>query len=199
MQTLCLARLLDSNVTAVDNHQPFLDRLDRDAKSAGLDARVTTVNASMDALPFGDESFDLIWSEGAIYIMGFDAGLQAWRRLLAPRGILVVSELSWLSENAPEEPKRFWDRSYPAMRNIAANVEAIAKAGYAPLSTYVLPKRAWFTHYYDPLELRIDELSAKYRNDATARGFLAEPREEIALFRKFGDVYGYVFYAMRRS
>jgi cyclopropane fatty-acyl-phospholipid synthase-like methyltransferase len=103
MQTLCLARALDSNVTAVDNHQPFLDRLDRDAKSAGLDARITTINASMDALPFDDESFDIVWSEGAIYCMGFDAGLEAWRRLLAPNGVLVVSELTWLTENAPEE------------------------------------------------------------------------------------------------
>jgi ubiquinone/menaquinone biosynthesis C-methylase UbiE len=198
MQTLCLARALDCSVTAVDNHQPFLDRLDRDAKSAGLDARITTVNASMDALPFGDESFDIIWSEGAIYIMGFDAGLAAWRRLLAPDGVLAVSELTWLSESAPEEPKRFWERNYPAMRNIAENVETVTKAGYKALSTFVLPKRAWFTHYYDPLELRIGELSEKYKHDEAARASLAASREEISLFRRYGDTYGYVFYTMRR-
>jgi ubiquinone/menaquinone biosynthesis C-methylase UbiE len=198
MQTLCLARALDCNVTAVDNHQPFLDTLDREAKRAGLDARITTVNASMEALPFDDESFDIIWSEGAIYCMGFDAGLEAWRRFLAPRGVLVVSELTWLAENLPGEPKRFWERNYPAMRNIAENVGAVEKAGYKPLSTYVLPKHAWFTHYYDPLELRIDELSEKYKHDAAALASLASPREEISLFRKFGDAYGYVFYTMER-
>jgi SAM-dependent methyltransferase len=196
---MCLVRALDCSVTAVDNHQPFLDTLDRDAKLAGLDARITTVNASMDALPFDDESFDIIWSEGAIYIMGFDAGLAAWRRLLAPHGILVVSELTRLSEGVPEEPKRFWERNYPAMRNVAENVEAVGKAGYKPLSTYVLPKGAWFAHYYDPLELRIGELSEKYEHDEAARASLAGAREEISLFRRFGDTYGYVFYAMRRS
>jgi ubiquinone/menaquinone biosynthesis C-methylase UbiE len=198
MQTLCLARCFDGDIVAVDNHQPYLETLHRRAKAAGLDARIVTVDASMDALPFGDESFDLIWSEGAIYCMGFDAGLAAWRRLLAPDGILVVSELTWLADDAPDEAKRFWDRNYPAMRNVAENVEAVTNAGYRLMSTYVLPAAAWFTDYYDPLERRLDDLCLKYASDDGARGALAGEREEISLFRRFGNAYGYVFYAMQR-
>jgi len=41
----------------------------------------------MQALPFREASFDLIWSEGAVYVMGFDAGLAQWRRGSNPAGI----------------------------------------------------------------------------------------------------------------
>ncbi len=199
MQTLCLARCLDANIVAVDNHQPYLDALDRSGRAVGLEKRLEIVNASMDALPFGDASFDLIWSEGAIYCMGFDAGLTAWRRLLASDGLLVVSELTWLTETPPEEPKRFWDTNYPAMRSIAGNVAAIERAGYTALSTHLLPAAAWFADYYDPLERRIDQLSEKYANDEEACAAIADARDEIALFRRFSDAYGYVFYVMQRT
>src|SRR5262249_11799155 len=59
--------------------------------------------ASMSALDFPDASFDLIWSEGAIYVMGFAEGLRAWKRLLKPHGAIAVTELSWLGPDIPEE------------------------------------------------------------------------------------------------
>ena len=38
----------------------------------GLSEKVTTLCCSMDNLPFGDEEYDVIWSEGAIYNVGFE-------------------------------------------------------------------------------------------------------------------------------
>ena len=36
----------------------------------------------MDALDFPEHNFDIIWSEGAIYIMGSEAGLRQWKPML---------------------------------------------------------------------------------------------------------------------
>ncbi len=199
MQTLCLARCTDGDIVAVDNHQPFLETLARAVIVAGLAARVATVNASMDALPFGDESFDLIWSEGAIYCMGFESGLVAWRRFLVPRGVLVVSELTWLSRNVPAEPRRFWNEHYPAMLSIDENAALVKKSGYNLLSTYLLPDTAWLKDYYDPLERRIAELCQKYKETEKALSFLSAELGEIALYRQFREIYGYVFYVMQRQ
>ena len=77
----------------IRQHQPFLDELARRAADAGVSERVKTVGASMFDLAF-DMHFDLIWSEGAIYIMGFSEGLRAWRPLLKPAGYVAVTELS---------------------------------------------------------------------------------------------------------
>jgi ubiquinone/menaquinone biosynthesis C-methylase UbiE len=95
-QTLVLARRCGGNVVAVDIDPVSLDDVKRRAQSAGLGEQIETLACSMTELDFPDESFDLIWSEGAIYNLGFEAGLTLWRPLLPPGGHLAVSEASWL-------------------------------------------------------------------------------------------------------
>ncbi|NCC34652.1 MAG: class I SAM-dependent methyltransferase [Chloroflexia bacterium] len=110
-QTLALAKATQGHITAVDTYQPFLDELACRAAIAGVGEQITPVQASMLELPF-EEPFDLIWSEGAIYIMGFAEGLTAWRRHLKPGGSIVVSDLSWLQPDPPADgPSRLAGRS----------------------------------------------------------------------------------------
>jgi len=70
--TLILARLLNAQFTAVDFLQDFLEILEERAKNMGLSDKITTLVCSMDNLSFGDEEYDVIWSEGAIYNIGFE-------------------------------------------------------------------------------------------------------------------------------
>jgi hypothetical protein len=153
----------------------------------------------MDSLPFDDGAFDLIWSEGAIYCIGFGRGLKLWRRLLTADGVVVVSELTWLSSDPPQEARRFWMRNYPAMQDLEKNTELVTDSGYDLLATYLLPSRGWFREYYDPLKRRIDLLGEKYRHDAALLAELNAAREEIDLYRRCHYAYGYVFYAMQRN
>jgi len=197
MQTLVLARETEGYVTAIDLQQPFLDELKRRAERGGLADRITTVRASMDALDFPDASFDLIWSEGAIYVVGFAAGLRAWKRLLKRTGAIAVTELSWLGRSIPEEAAHFWSRSYPAMSDVHTNLGTIQSAGYAPIEHFVLPEAAWWDQYYAPLEQRIDALRREYRDDRQAIAFLDGEQREIALYRTCSASYGYVFYIAR--
>ncbi|WP_448563145.1 class I SAM-dependent methyltransferase [Trichothermofontia sp.] len=92
-QTLTLARLTDGQIMAIDTHQPYLDRLQAEANSRGWGDRIHCRQASMFDLSFVETPVDLIWSEGAIYLIGFTEGLQQWRSVLKPGGYLVVSEL----------------------------------------------------------------------------------------------------------
>ena len=69
-QTIELARATGGWIVAVDIRQRFLDELTERADAAGVLPQVTTVNTSMFDMDFDDASFDLIWSEGAIYIAG---------------------------------------------------------------------------------------------------------------------------------
>ena len=86
----------------------------------------------MNDLPFPDGRFDLIWSEGAVYIMGFDKALVKWRPLAKPGGYLVVSELSWFRPDPPAEIRDFWGHHYPAMRSVDGNLAvARLRAGYS--------------------------------------------------------------------
>ena len=197
-QTIELARATGGSIIAVDHSARFLGELERRAQAAGVESQIAMLRASMFDMEFAEESFDLIWSEGAIYIRGFGAGLAAWRRFLQPHGWIAVSELSWLVEEPPQEPRAFWARRYPGMQSVEENRAAVAAAGYIDLATFVLPSQDWWDNYYGPAEARLAELRAKYAADTEALAALNEIQREYDLFRKYSDSYGYVFYVMRK-
>ena len=64
----------------------------------------------MRRLDFADDSFDLIWCEGAIYNVGVKAGLRDWRRLLRPNGHVALTEVCWRKPDPPAECVAFWKR-----------------------------------------------------------------------------------------
>jgi SAM-dependent methyltransferase len=205
MQTRDLVRLSRGTVYAVDTHLPFLHELRQHlrAESAAsrrmrdAETRVFCVRGSMFALPFAPRVFDLIWSEGAIYIMGFEQGLTACRPLLKPGGYLVVSEISWLRSDPPDELRSFWTAAYPGIRSIEGNLEAIRSAGYEAVGHFVLPAASWWADYYVPLQERIRLLRDKYRSDREVLHLLDGEQQEIELFRRYSQWYGYVFYLAR--
>jgi len=197
-QTLVLARNTRGIVTAVDLHHPFLDEVMRRAGATGLAEHVRPLRASMDALPCEPELFDLVWSEGSIYIMGFERGLRAWQPFVRQGGYVVVSELSWLVDDPPALARAFWEDAYPAMRPVAESLSTVERCGYERVADFVLPKSAWLDDYYAPLARRMDAFERDHANDPAALKFLAGERREIELFHAHGDTYGYVFYLMRR-
>jgi SAM-dependent methyltransferase len=197
MQTIELARINDGTVVAVDTHVPFLHELRRRADDAGVSDRVTTVSASMTALPFRDASFDLVWSEGAIYVMGFREGLTAWRRLLAPGGYLVVTEACWVQTEIPEDVRKLW-AEYPGMTTIAGTRQIIDACGYRDVGHFVLPDASWWDDYYDPLERKLASLRDTYRDQSDALRQLNEAQYEIDMHRRHSDLYGYFFFVMQK-
>lgn len=194
-QTLTLARLTSGPITAVDLYGPYLKDLAQRFASAGMADRVETVRASMADLPFAPGSFDLIWSEGAIYIMGFEAGLAHWTPLLAPGGYLAVTEACFLSDNPPAEVTDFW-RAYPDMQHPAERRRQIAAAGLDLVGEFPIPDEAWWANYYTPMQARIAAVRAKYAGDPEVAAHLAGHIREIELRRRFGAHYGYVFFVM---
>jgi serine/threonine-protein kinase HipA len=194
-QTLVLAQALRSRVLAVDLHVPFLDALAQQARARGLDAYVETRCQDMGALELPPASVDLLWSEGAIYHLGFGPGLRRWRPLLAPGGLAAITECSWLTPHPPEEAARFWTAAYPSMGTVPANRATAEAEGYEVLDTFTLPASAWWDDYYTPLLQRAEKL--RPTADAALREVIAGTEEEIGLFRRHGDSYGYVFYLLR--
>ena len=197
-QTIELARATSGWLVAVDIRQRFLDELTERAAAAGVLPQVTTVNTSMFDMDFAEASFDLIWSEGAIYIEGFATGLTAWRKFLKPGGWIVVSELTWLVPNPPAEAAEYWSRNYPGMGSIERNCQIVAEAGYVSMDGFVLPVQDWWNNYYEPAERRVAELREKYADDPDMLATLEETSREHDLFRTYHDAYGYVFYVMRK-
>ncbi len=182
-----------AEVTAIDTHPPYLARLRERADAAGLGSRIRTLQAPMENLPLPDASADLVWAEGSAYIMGFDAALAAWRRLLAPGGALVLTEAEWTTPDPAPAARAFWDAGYPAMRTTDGNVRAALAAGWTVAATYLLPDTDWAA-YYDPLAARIAHLRQERPADGAA---LDEVGHEIEVRHAHGHDYGYTGYVLR--
>ena len=194
-----LARELDACITAVDFLPAFLTELDASADGEGLGGRITTLEASMDALPFEAASFDAIWSEGAIYNMGFAEGVKAWRRFLRPGGILAVSELTWLTGTRPPELDQHWADAYPGVDTAAAKLAVLESSGFSPLGYFPLPQRCWLDNYYRPMQARFADFLARHGNSEAARALVAAEEAEIALYERNSAHYGYGFYVAKRT
>ena len=198
-QTLTLAKNTNGTITATDLVPSLLATATERVAASDLQARVTTQVADMSALPFAEGEFDLIWSEGALYVMGFDRGLAAWRKFLKPGGYLVVTEASWFRPNPPRELAEFWAEGYPGMRSVEANADAARERGWEVVATFHLPEAAWTEGYYAPLRERLTEFRRRHADDEEALGVAATTEEEMRLFDTYSDDYGYAFYVLRRG
>ena len=198
MQTIELARICRGcRITAVDIHQPFLDDLDRKAKAARVEDRITTVRASMDDLPFEDASFDVLWAEGCIFIVGFEEGLRSWKRLIQPGGYLCLTEAVWFTDQPSPEAVSFWNDCYPAITSVEATCAIAESAGYEVVATFRLPGSVWWDNYYMPLQKRLPDLKKEAAGNPDAEAQVAFSEREIEMYREHGEEYGYDFFILR--
>ena len=196
--TLLLARLLQARITAVDFLPDFLDVLDRQAEALGVADRVSTLACSMDELPFADEALDVIWSEGAIYNIGFARGVAEWKRFLKPGGLLVASEITWLTDMRPAELQQHWDSEYPEIDVASAKIRVLEKHGYSPLGYFVLPERCWLEGYYRPMQARFDDFLERHGHSAEARAIVMAEQREISLYEAHKAHVSYGMYVARK-
>ena len=196
-QTLVLASATSGRIIAVDLLPEFLAQLKASIADAGLQQRVSICEGDMKNLPFPDCCFDLVWSEGAAYIMGFDNALRDWKRLLKSGGFLVVSEASWFKPDPPAKLKAFWDENYPAIRSVENNLAAARAAGWETIANFHLSNEAWSEDYYGPLIKRLQEFRKANAHDKDALQIADMTDNEIRLFENYSDYYGYEFYILR--
>lgn len=197
-QTLVLASETGGEVIAVDRLEPFLNEVSARAQAAGLSGRIEARQASMTEVGTQEAPFDLIWSEGAIYNIGFKRGLTLWSDWLKDGGAMAVTEAIWLRSDPSTDIADFWAESYPAMQTQSANEAVIAELGLELVDTFPLPREEWWTDYYSLIETRLETLR-KERNDELWQTVVAQFDREVEVIRTGLDEFGYAFYVMRKA
>src|SRR5512137_2986091 len=184
-QTRDLAALTGGTITAVDNHQPFLDSIAGWAEKQGIQDRIKTVCTSMDALPFEKGRFDLIWSEGAVFIIGFENGLKTWKPFLKKGGFMVVSDADWLEPNTQQELMQWWEKEGYVPASEDEMKERVKRAGLRLIATYRLPEAGWWDNYYVPMLARIAELRMTHGIAPENAAILDMLEAEAETYRKY--------------
>ncbi|MEM1319394.1 MAG: methyltransferase domain-containing protein [Bacteroidota bacterium] len=197
-QTITLAQQLEGQITAVDLMPPFLEELNKRAKALGLAGKITTLECSMTELPFEPESLDLIWSEGAIYNIGFAAGIQRWGDYLKPGGYLAVSEITWISETRPQEIEDYWNQAYPKIDRASGKIKVLEDQGYSLAGYFYLAPDDWLDTYYHPLETSFPAFLERQAHSKMAQQVIEEYQKEIELYRRFKAYFSYGFYIAKK-
>jgi ubiquinone/menaquinone biosynthesis C-methylase UbiE len=193
-QTMVLAKHTSGHIKGVDLFAEFIDIFNVNSQKSNLQDRVNGVVGSMDNLSFQNEELDLIWSEGAIYNIGFERGVNEWNKFLKTGGFIAVSEASWFTEKRPVEIATFWKDAYPEIGIISDKVKQMQKAGYVPVAAFVLPENCWTEHFYTPQVSAQEKFLKKYAGNKAAEALVKNQRHEADLYNKYKEFYGYVFY-----
>jgi ubiquinone/menaquinone biosynthesis C-methylase UbiE len=197
-QTMVLAQHAPGQITGMDLYPGFIDLFNSNAQRMNLHHRVKGVTGSMEEMPFQENELDLIWSEGAVYNVGFERGLREWRRFLKKGGYIAVSEASWFTESRPTEIEAFWKEAYPQIDTIPNKVTQLQSAGYVPVATFILPENCWKEHFYVPQRTIQEDFLKKHAGNKTAEEFIANERHEAHLYDKYSEFYGYAFFIGRK-
>lgn len=196
-QTMTLGKNTPCEITGIDVWEDFIHTFNRNARHHNLQHRVKGIAGTMEHLPFHDEELDVIWSEGSIYNIGFERGINEWRRFLKIGGYIAITENTWFGEDRPAEIQEFWQKTYSEIDTASKKVAQMEKAGYLPVAVYMLPESIW-TDYYSTQALNIDSFLKKHPGNKTAEAFAASQRYEAELYHKYKAYYGYMFYIGKR-
>ncbi len=197
-QTFSLAQRLNGHIYAIDLSQEFLDELKLRLAKLKLRASIETLTCDMANLPFAKESLDLIWAEGSIYNLGFKKGLSNWKDYLRPGGYMALSELSWLKDRRPKPIETHWKLEYPGIQNIPGNIQTIFDQNLESLGHFMVPVEDWKTNYYKPLEKSFAPFLERNKMSPYAQSIVEGEKAEIAIFDKYSQYFGYVFYLIRK-
>jgi len=176
--TIELAKLSDGEIIGVDINHSLLSKLNRKIEEEGFSGRVKTVRCSLFEMDFPDESFDIIWAEGSIWLIGFEKGLKEWNRLLKPNGFLVVHD---------------------EIKTVSNKIKKIPSCGYKLIDYFSLPEDAWWTEYYKPLEIRIEDLRLKHDNNSEALKTLKKYQNEVDMVKRNPKAHSSAFFVMQKS
>ena len=178
VSTLELARLTHGEVMGIDIDQPALDKFTRKIREGGLTDRVHAINCSMFDMDFADESFDIIWAEGSIYVIGFERGLRQWRRFLKPDGFMVIHD---------------------EKGSVRVKLEQVSNCGYKLLGYFILSEDTWWIEYFAPLEEFIAEFRTGYIDDPQILGELRQAQVELDMFKENPERNSSVCFVMKRK
>jgi len=158
VSTIELANISDGYVTGIDIDETSLNLLQRKIKETRLSNRVELIKDSMLNMDFPEESFDIIWAEGSIFVMGFEQSIQKWRRYLKPSGFLVIHD-----ENKDKIEK----------------LQVIPLCGYRLIAQFEISIDSWWSDYFTPLEQLIKRLRHRYPDDSELQIELKKDQSEI--------------------
>jgi len=175
--TIELAKISNGHIIGIDIDETSLNMLKRKIKENKLINQVKVIKDSILTMDFPKESFDIIWSEGSVFVTGFENSIKRWHLFLKPDGFLVIHD-----ENNDKNKK----------------LGLIKKYGYSLVGQFEITDKLWWLEYYKPLELLIQKFRHNYPNDSELNNELNKDQIEIDKCKTNSIVFSSFFVIMQK-
>ena len=156
--TIELAKLSKGHVTGLDIDLESLNILKRKIKDYGLENQISVIKESINTMDFPKESFDIIWSEGTVFVIGFENSIKKWRLYLKPKGFMVIHD---------------------EIKDKSKKIKLIEKYSYKIISKFDIPFKIWWEEYFAHLEQLVKGYRKKYPNDFELRKEFEKDQNDI--------------------
>jgi hypothetical protein len=110
-----------------------------------------------------------------------------------------VTEIVYLVNNPPAPLIEYFEKEYPDIKVVKDKIELIRNERFHLISNFTLPKSSWLDSFYLPMEEELTRLNRKYQGNEIALGIFEQMKNEIDLYKKFSDFYGYEFFIMQKT
>lgn len=175
--TIELAELSDGSIIAMDINSKDLTILQKKIKKQGLDNRITVINRSLLNHGFLPSTFDIIWAEGVLHIVGFKKGFKACHNLLKKDGFLVINE---------------------RIGGIQEYINNISSYGFTLYDYYELHDKVWWTEFYRPLEDKINKLTKMNDLNKELKKKITRYKKEIKMVKVNPSKFNAAFYLLQK-
>jgi len=175
--TIALAKLSSGQIIGIDIDEISLNLLRGKIQELGFHNRVSVIKGSINTMDFPEESFDIIWAEGSLFVMGFEKSIKKCSSFIKPNGFLVVHD-----ENTDKTKK----------------LESLIKYGYFLIAQFELSDDLWWREFYTPLKRLIQAFRNKYSNDFELNNELNKDRIEIEKCKSNSVVFSSFFVIMKK-
>ena len=137
-QTVTLSKVLNSEITAIDFHKAYVNKISKLASEFNL--KIKAICEDMKNVDLLFKNVDLIWAEGSLYSIGFENSLNICSKALKKEGALVCSELTLTAEENSEQVLEYFKDAYPDIKTIAENRELLKNMvlRYCQISHYLV-------------------------------------------------------------
>ncbi|MCQ2978811.1 MAG: class I SAM-dependent methyltransferase [Clostridia bacterium] len=191
-------------LTMIDNDEVLINDLDQKITKYNLSDRCEIILddndfTSCNELPFSKNSFDIIWTEGAVRFKDFDIIIKMFKKYLKPGGVIVISDYILKDLNMPLELKRYFEQFYPEINTIDNNIAIAENNGLKVNATFIVPDEAWWKYYLAPLREITRELNIEYQMDPDKRKIIEELTLDMTMRDKYKGYYDYAFYILQKK
>lgn len=111
---------------------------------------------------------------------------------------IALSEITWLTNERPAEIETYWNTEYPEIDNAQGKIRTLHKSGYQLLDHFILSEESWLSNFYSPLEKELATLKKDLSKDEETKEVVQSYKDEIELYKRFKDYFGYGFYVARK-